>query len=838
MTQISVKRFYTFALALATVLFLFVMVQLGAVISDTASADLLIQYDAELLVANLVAAIVFLLLIGVSAYQLIREYRQREPGTQLALRILRNIAVITFFSMAVVYVFAFLALSRGIDNWFELQVGEAVEEANQLRVLVFDSFETRIRNELDDVVEELATLLRQQSGEGIPAVFSNRQTDESATGSFIAMEHTISSEEEFSLTVIVSSEAPDTSATENEIAEPATLSERIFELIFRASQSADYEEITYFEDLTRAEGMVVSSSTRTESLLPVQPSQRLIEQFFLDPDPMSSLDSSSVQESGERPAGSEESVRDRRSGWELYHGEDGSALLRMLIPIPIAGPTHQHYLQVLTTLPSSSQRLAERISQLNERHERLEYLRNPLKVSFVLALTFVTLFVMLLATLAAIGLTRHLVEPIRTLLEGTKAVAEGRYESLQHTSVRDDFWVLVNSFNEMTGRIKVSQEQISQSRLLAEEHSAYLEIVLEHLSSGVMFFDRDQRLTNINLATESILGINAAELIDDHLSAMIERWDTYSPLFESIAKGIDRKDSEWSDTVKLHSRQGDQILAYSGTKLPIPASASATHVVVVEDITALVEAQRGEAWKAVAQRMAHEMLNPLQPIQLAVDRIQYKTDATLNDDQRQSLELSFAAIGRQLNTLGRIVKDFQNYSKPIKLQISSVNLNELIREVTELHEKNEQIERIYLQLDPNLPEMSGDPDKLVQVFNNLINNAREATEDSKKSELQIESQTTVEGNIVVSIIDNGPGFESEVLGKMFEPYATTKKRGMGLGLEIVKRIVEAHDGTVFAENVANGVGAKVQLEFRLEPQRSISRGELAGHNDFHTEELQ
>ena len=836
MTQISVKRFYTVALALATVLFLFVMLQLGAVISDTATADLLIQYDAELLVANLVAAIVFLLLIGMSAYQLIREYRQREPGTQLALRILRNIAVITFFSMAVVYVFSFLALSRGIDNWFELQVGEAVEEANQLRVLVFDSFETRIRTELDDVVEELATLLRQQSGERIPAVFSNRQNDESATGSFIAMEHTISSEEEFSFTVIVGSEAPDTLAAENETAEPATLSERIFELIFRASQSADYEEITYFEDLTRAEGMVVSSSTRTESLLPVQPSQRLIEQFFLDPDPMSSLESSGVQESGELPAGSEEAGRDRRSGWELYHGEDGSALLRMLIPIPIAGPTHQHYLQVLTTLPSSSQRLAERISRLNERHERLEYLRNPLKISFVLALTFVTLFVMLLATLAAIGLTRHLVEPIRTLLEGTKAVAEGRYESLQHTTVRDDFGVLVNSFNEMTRRIKVSQEQISQSRLLAEEHSAYLEIVLEHLSSGVMFFDRDQRLTNINLATESILGINAAKLIDDRLSAMIERWDTYSPLFESIAGGIDREDSEWSDTVKLHSRQGDQILAYSGTKLPIPASASATHVVVVEDITALAEAQRGEAWKAVAQRMAHEMLNPLQPIQLAVDRIQYKTDATLTDEQRQSLELSFAAIGRQLNTLRRIVKDFQNYSKPIELQISSLNLNKLIREVTELHEKNEQIEQIFLQLDQNLPKMSGDPDKLVQVFNNLINNAREATEDSKKTVLQIESQTTAEGNIAVSIIDNGPGFESEVLGKMFEPYATTKKRGMGLGLEIVKRIVEAHDGTVFAENVADGVGAKVQLEFRLEPQRSIVGGEVVAHNDLHNQE--
>ena len=822
MTHSIFKHFYKIALALATVLLIFVMYQLVGVITGGSQLDLFVRSHVEVLALNTFGVILLFAWIGVYAYQIYKEYTKKVPGTQLAMRILRTITLITFISMAVVYFFSFLALSRGIDNWFELQVGEAVEEATQLRTMIIDTFESNIRRDLKEVVDSLAQLLRDLEGQDFaPGVSANNN----ATGSLAGESGFRLGQTDLQVQgggLILGSDAIGNVTTQSRAQAVDAFRTKIFELIFDASQSEEYEEVTYFEDLTSPEGMVVSSSSRPGSFLPVQPSQRLIEQLFLDRQSFDTLG----QEAGDASSERDSSWRGRRSSWEFLTNDDGNALLRMLIPISFADQTSRHYLQVLTALPASSQRLAERVSQMKERHERLEYLRNPLKFSFVLALTYVTLMAVLIATWAAIGLTRHLVEPIRTLSEGTKAVAKGTYEMLDEDQSRDDLSVLVESFNKMTRRIKKSQGKIRDSQLLAEKQHASLEIVLKHLSSGVMFVDKDERLTNINLATEKILKLAADEFKNAKLRDMIKRKDVYTPLFVSIAKAVDRKVSDWSETVRLETAQGEQILAYSVTELPkLPRhedSASASHVVVIEDITALVQAQRGVVWGEVARRMAHEMLNPLQPIQLAVERIQYKTNAHLSSEQSRSLELSFAAISRQLKTLHRIVKEFQDYSKPVVLRKTTLNINELIREVIALHEKNERIEAINLDLDPNLADFQGDPDKLVQVFNNLISNAKEAVADANQVILKIRTRTNEAGRIMVWVIDNGPGFASDVYDRIFEPYATTKKQGMGFGLEIVKRIVEAHGGVISASNNSNGVGAQIQLEFGVnEPRPNI-----------------
>ena len=820
------KHFSTTALALATLLLIFVMFQLVGVISGSSQLDLLVHSHVEVLVLNSVGVVLLFAWIGVYVYQIYKEYRRKVPGTQLAMRILRNIALITFFSMAVVYVFSFLALSRGIDNWFALQVGEAVEEATQLRVMIFDSFESNIRNDLRDVVEELATLVREQESQDFNIGISEGAVASGESGGELGLQLGEVNFESQETGLVLGSEAMSSRSTLSVSESADNLRSSIFRLIFDASQSIEYEEVTYFEDLTSPEGMVVSSSSRTGSLLPVQPSQRLIEQLFLESGSRQSLDVRGSQDASETVSERDQSWRARRSSWELLAGNDGNTLLRMLIPIPIADQTQRHYLQVLTNLPASSLRLAERVSQMKERHERLEYLRNPLKFSFVLALTYVTLMAVLLATWAAIGLTRRLVEPIRTLSEGTKAVAKGQYEALEEVDARDDLSVLVESFNEMIRRIKESQEKISHSQLLAEKQNEHLEIVLKHLSSGVMFIDKNERLNNINLATEKILQVRADEVKNSRIRDMINHQEKYTPLFVSIAKAIDRKVSDWSETVRLETEQGEQILSYSVTELPVTDSKAATHVVVIEDITALVQAQRGVAWREVARRMAHEMLNPLQPIQLAVERIQYKTNAHLSEDQSRSLELSFAAISRQLNTLHRIVKEFQDYSKPVVLRKTKLSMNKLIREVITLHEKNERIEEIQLDLEPELTEIQGDPDKLVQVFNNLINNAREAMKEPAQVVVKIRTRTNEAGNIDVWVIDNGPGFESDVFDRMFEPYATTKKQGMGFGLEIVKRIVEAHGGTVTAKNNPDGIGAQIQLQFGVNMARPTIQSDV------------
>ena len=804
------KQFYNVALVLTGIVLIAVMLELIGLLTGVLEADLFAHSYVELLVLNSIGIGLLIVWIGVYVYQLLKERKRRIPGTQLALRILRSIAAVTFLAITVIYLFAFLSINRGIDDWFELQLGDAVEEANQLRTMIFDSLESQVRADFETVVRDLATVLEEQ-GSALRSMSNGDEKSQNTAGS-IASGFAVNLDATTQRGVVLgtTSRVPQ-SASHNDSSK--SLRSEIFRIIFDATQANDYEEVTYFEDLASPEGIVVSSASRIDTFLPVQPSERLIEQLLQETSPQQ------IDALGDAPSPSQTSSHEslligRQSSWELLADERGAASLRMLMPIPVSRQAGRHYLQVLTQLPLSSQRLAERVSLMQERNERLEFMRGPLKVSVVLALTFFTLVAALLATWVAVSLTRKLVIPIRTLSEGTVAVAQGRYEKLAPVAARDDLGVLVESFNDMVRRIKESQEQIRHSHLLAEQHSAYLEVVLEHLSSGVLYIDHEQRLTNINLATESILEISADSIVGKQCRDIVSQNRRLSALFISISNVIENQIPEFSETVELESDGGKRVLSYSITELPELESRSTDHVVVVEDITALVQAQRGVAWREVARRMAHEMLNPLQPIKLAVDRVEMKTQKHFSKEESQSLELSFAAINRQLNAMQRIVSEFKDYAKPVELRFEPVDLNGLIREVVAVHRQQGKQDEFVLNLADSLPLLKGDADKLVQVFNNLIVNAREAIEDGVMS-MKIETKIQDGKKILVSVIDNGPGFDSDVIDRLFEPYSTTKKQGMGFGLDIARRIVEAHNGSVSATNNPQGAGAQILLKFNI-----------------------
>ena len=484
----------------------------------------------------------------------------------------------------------------------------------------------------------------------------------------------------------------------------------------------------------------------------------------------------------------------------------------MLLPFSIASEigTEKHYLQVVTRLHQSSERLAEKIGSIDERYRRLGSLRSPLKYSLALTLTFVTLIALQLAIWAAIKLTQRLVSPIQVLSEGTREVAKGNYEQSLPVTTRDEFGVLVESFNDMTKKIKSSQEQLRKSRAIAEEQRSYLEIVWRHLSSGVLFIDRESFLTNINLAAENILGVAADSVRDRSLDDIIQQNEHLAPLFSPIRDGTVNKQNEWNDTASLGTKKGQQILAYSATQLPASDAVSGSYVVVVEDITSLVEAQRAVAWGEVARRVAHELLNPLQPIHLAVDRIKRK--AVVSSGDKESLELTFDSIYRQLDSMQRLVNEFRDYEKLKDPSPSKVDLNKLIREVVVPYSEGEQSNGVILQLDPELKEFSADTNQLVQVLNNLLINARDAVYNSENPVVTIHTKQVEPDTIQMRFVDNGPGFDEEFLDRVFEPYATTKERGTGLGLGIVKRIVEGHGGKISAGNHSDG-GAEITIEF-------------------------
>ncbi len=788
MSTLSINRSklvtFTWTLILLT---LITLILVGVAIS-TLWPDYFAERSAELLILNLICISILGLLIVMYLVRLFKQQRQGVPGTRLAVRILRVFAILILSSLSFVYIFSFLSINQGIDSWFDPQMDDALEEAKQLRGVFIDSLESKLVSDLKGVIEEL-----------------------------------------------------------KEISADAELDEyrkKISDILFDARVAGNYEEITYFRGAPTLTGFIASSGLQTDSLVlaPQKPSEKSPQQALSDADGTTAVGSQSELapqnlnnqvpfHSGSSAVGiqfdsavqqfgtvSIENLMQQTlsSSGDVPVGEileiNNRGYLKMLLPFSIASEigTEKHYLQVVTRLHQSSERLAEKIGSIDERYRRLGSLRSPLKYSLALTLTFVTLIALQLAIWAAIKLTQRLVSPIQVLSEGTREVAKGNYEQSLPVTTRDEFGVLVESFNDMTKKIKLSQEQLRKSRAIAEEQRSYLEIVWQHLSSGVLFIDRNSFLTNINLAAENILGVDADSVKDRSLDDIIQHNEHLAPLFSPILDGTANKQNDWNDTASLGTNRGEQILAYSATQLPASDAVSGSYVVVVEDITSLIEAQRAVAWGEVARRVAHELLNPLQPIHLAVDRIKRK--AVVPSEDKESLKLTFDSIYRQLDSMQRLVNEFRDYDKLKDPSLSIVDLNKLIREVVVPYTEGEQSNGVILQLDPELKEFSADTNQLVQVLNNLLINARDAVYNSENPVVTIYTKQVEPDTIRMRFVDNGPGFDKELLDRIFEPYATTKERGTGLGLGIVKRIVEGHGGKISAGNHSDG-GAEITIEF-------------------------
>ena len=699
-------------------------------------------FPIELLLLSCVGIVVLLLLVIFYVVRLVRRYRMHVPGTALGIQFLGVFTSVIISSLSLVYLYSFFSLSQSIDSWFDLQVGDAVKDVNLVDDLFIESLQEKLASDLHDYVERLG--------------------------------------------------------------QTAELRE-ISKLLFDVRSFGDFEEVTYYENLTSPTGIIASSGIDIESLVPQRPSESLVNRAL----------AANVYE----PVG------------EILESKGGSpGQLRVLFPVPIPGTEEKHYLQVMTTLRASSQSLLDRIGLVNIKYDRLAQEFVTFEYSLILTLSLVTLLALLFATWVSMAMTQKLVAPFRVLSEGTLAVAKGIYDQLPPTAVSDDLGVLFSSFNEMTKRIKTSQEQLRKSRLTAELQKNNLEIVLQHLSSGVLFIDHAARLININIAAEGILDVHANEVIDKTLSELEQTHRQMAPLFAEILKGTQQHQDELSDTVFVDSSDGRRVLAYSSTRLPVKLENVNRYVVVIEDITDLVQAQRSIAWGEVARRMAHEILNPLQPIRLAVDRIRMKTQLKLTTSDSQSLDLAFDAIYRQLDFMQIIVNEFRNYQSISVVNVSPVNLNALIREAVELYNQDDDPLEIALDLDPALPEFKADASQLVQVLNNLLINAKDAVASIQKPVVTIRTESDENSTITLTVLDNGPGFNPKLLGQLFEPYATTKKKGMGLGLVIVKRIVNGHNGKISASNRKSG-GAKFTIQFDTRTT-SIADGSISSLKQF------
>jgi nitrogen fixation/metabolism regulation signal transduction histidine kinase len=351
-----------------------------------------------------------------------------------------------------------------------------------------------------------------------------------------------------------------------------------------------------------------------------------------------------------------------------------------------------------------------------------------------------------------------------------------------------------------------AEAQRNQEELAAAK--AYLESVLGNLSTGVMSFDSEYRLRSANLSAEQILGVDVGALIGTHPHEWAQREPRLATVGQIVHEAFRQaRPDVWEQQADLAGAAGRQVLLLRGSHLA--AGAESGMVLVFDDITRLLQAQRFAAWGEVAQRFAHEIKNPLTPIQLSAERLQHRLADKLGTQEAEILQRSTQTIVNQVAALKGMVDAFSHYARSPEPDLQPLDLNQLIRDVLGLYEAS----RPALQLDlaADLPRVSGDAAKLRQVIHNLLQNAEQAVSDVTVPRIVLRTDS-VEADVRLTIQDNGPGFPESLIGSVFEPYVTTKAKGTGLGLAIVKKIVEEHNGSIAIINLpSHGASVAVLL---------------------------
>ncbi len=474
-------------------------------------------------------------------------------------------------------------------------------------------------------------------------------------------------------------------------------------------------------------------------------------------------------------------------------------------------------LQALYPVADTISNLSESVQDAYVRYKERIYLRNSIKFSFALTLSLVLMLGLFAAVWAAFQSARRLVAPIRAIADGTLAVGEGNYDKqLPVPRHNDELSFLVASFNAMTRRIAQARNIADRSRRELQAQHAYLETLLSGLSSGVIALDDEGSIRTANPAALEILGVDTGEVQHLPLERLIDFNPQLEPFVERVRYGMDQP-GEWRDEITLYHSDGRQVLLSRRSPIEL-AEGGRGHVLVFDDVTALVKAQRDAAWGEVARRLAHEIKNPLTPIQLSAERLRHKYLDQLPGEDAALLDRATNTIVQQVEAMKAMVNAFSDYAKPSKMEREPVQLDPFIAEVLSLYEG--QSTPVGFRSGAGDLQVEADPVRLRQVLHNLIKNAQEAVSGQSDGRVEVRSAEVSDGDLPygeIQISDNGPGFSSEDLGRVFEPYVTTKAKGTGLGLAIVKKIVEEHGGMIRAGNDEDGGGCVVLRLPRSKP---------------------
>ena len=721
-----------------------------------------------LLILNALVAAALLTLVTLLLIRLYKRYKRGKFGSKLMARLVLLFAMIGILPGAVIYTVSVQFVSRSIESWFDVRVESALESGLNLG-----------RSALDSSLDELRIKARN-----------------------MALELSDSSD-----------------ATQ------------ITQLSRIRDQNLSQEAVI----VTGNGQMVASSGSQLSAFLPDLPTAAMLRQAKLTRGYAVIEGNTDFQDNS--PAASDA----KTNTITMPAANPANSLrLRVVVAIPSASKSlslqaESRYLQLLQQVPEQLATNAEALRVAYSEYQERYIARTGLRKIYIVTLTLTLLLAIFGAIAGAFLIASDLAKPLLLLAEGTKAVAEGNLSPRPIVATSDELGTLTQSFNTMTRQLFDARASVEKNRTELENAKGYLESVLANMSAGVMVLDRNFRLVTCNESVERILEHDFAQHIGKPFKD-IEGLNAFAQVItqsfseqsaQSAAGGAGTKNLHWQHQIDVPRRMGgpeaenDISLLARGSRLP--AARDSGYVVVFDDISDVISAQRSIAWGEVARRLAHEIKNPLTPIQLSAERLHMKLQGKLNEQDAQVLERSTATIVNQVTAMKRMVDDFRDYAKTPPAVLSALDLNALIEEILHLYLAGDERDIIYAHLADGLPHIMGDATQLRQVIHNLLQNAQDAVTDrtNKDTAARIDiiteeihyrsSDGAVSNAVQLTITDNGPGFSPKILAHAFEPYITSKPRGTGLGLAMVKKIIEEHGGRIDIKNRTTANGAKVAI---------------------------
>ncbi len=503
-----------------------------------------------------------------------------------------------------------------------------------------------------------------------------------------------------------------------------------------------------------------------------------------------------------------EHVRQALGGHEIttVHELDNGDMIQAVVPIrDPEGRTVAAAMVVGIHVPQRLEARLRGISQAFQEYKQLKLLKNPIKGIYILLFLLMTLIIVFSATWFGLYLARGITDPIQKLAEGTREVAAGNLKYKVEVRADDEIGILVDSFNRMTGDLAASQAKLEETyRDLQAKHNEveqrrhYTETVLETVATGVVSLDPTAHVTTINGAAERMLGLPAAR-IQGRVAAQAFR----SPQYAEIAGLIQRMGRARDGMLdrEVHLRRDGQTVALlaSATALKGPDGAYMGMVLAFDDLTELLKAQRLAAWREVAQRIAHEIKNPLTPIQLSAQRLRRRLSGERSPEEKRLLEEATATIIQEVDALKQLVDEFSRFARMPALTLRPTDLGRLLESVVGLYRESYPALSIKASFSPDLPPLEVDPDQIKRAVLNLVDNAVEAV--GQTGEVTVQTVWLPQASRArIIVTDDGPGIAVDDKEKLFVPYFSTKATGMGLGLPIVHQIVTDHGGTIWVED--------------------------------------